>query len=226
MNLKQNKNYFTKGEGLKIVGIVLIVLGVMLYFFGMGYWSYVLMLTVIPTGIILFFVGASGRLSDTEMDAFIACQLEDFDPHPEETKEYAKRVQKHLSPDLIEGYAYEDGVLLKRAKDGKIRSSHYTRTAIYQLTDAFYLASRHVSLIAEDVRNEYLEIPYRTVTAVELLRESATMPCGKKQFSVKRTELVITCGEQSFHAPIQDDTNADRLVERLRKVVAEAEKLQ
>lgn len=224
MNLKQNKNYFTKGDGLKLVGIGLVVLGVLLYFFGMGYWSYVLMLTVTPTGIILFFVGVSGRSSDADMDACIALQMESFAPNPEEDKQYGKRIQKHISPETVEGYEYEDGLMLKKAKDGKIRSSEYTRTVIYQLTDALYLASRRVSLISEEVCDRTVEIPYDAVIAIDVQRENATMQFGKRRLAVKKTYLVVTYGRETFRAPLQDDTRADHLVEKLNKTVAEARK--
>jgi len=222
MKLKQNRNYFTKGDTLKIVGIAMVVLGVLLYFFGMGYWSYVLMLTAIPLGIVLFFVGASGKASEADLDAHIALQMESFSVTPEEEKAYAKRVQKHLPPETLEGYEYDgEGLMLQKAKDGRIRSSAYTRTVVYRLTDALYCASRTVSLISEEVRDQTVEIPYETVTDIQLQRERVTARFGKRQFLVKKVCLVITYGEECFRAPLQDDTHAEQLVETLNQTVAE-----
>ncbi len=222
MNIKHNKNYFQKGELLKYVGAAMAVLGAVMFLFGWSYLSYILSLICIPAGLILFFVGVGGRSNDSDLDQDIRNKTEGFEVQLEEDKKYSKRILKHLPPVMIEGYEYTDGLMFAKAKNGTVRSSEFTRSFVCLLSDALYLSCRTVSLVSEEVKDQAFEILYDDIKQVEMVREEKKVVFMKKAFPVKRACLTVTYGEGLTVAlPMHDDMDSERLIETIRKSMAE-----
>ena len=137
-----------------------------------------------------------------------------------EDKHYRRRVLEHIPPREVEGYLYDEGVLLKKAKNSSIRSSKYTKAIFYVLSDELYITRRTISIISNDKTNETVEIPYDTLSNVEIIRQRGTKKDGKKSFLVKETFIKITYGnDETFITPIHDDITSDEFAELILKQV-------
>ena len=222
MNFKEHINYFKKTDTLKFVGIALAVLGIVLFFFGWGYISYILMSVSIPCGIALIVVGSVGRSNDGDIDTFIKNSMDGLDIRLEEDPAYVKRIVKHMPKEIISGYEYEDGFMLKKQKSGKVCSSQYSQAVLRFLSDGLYLSKRTVSLISPDVSNTLHEIPYGIIKNASIVREQKRIAFNKNSFMVKDVRLLIEYGEGlTLSTPINDDIKSDELAEKINKLAKE-----
>ena len=88
----ENEHYFTKNETVKWIGIVLVALAVVCYFFGWGFASYLIMSIGLPLGAILCILGSFGRSSESYIDEYIKNRIDKkFEMVPEEDKHFIKR---------------------------------------------------------------------------------------------------------------------------------------
>lgn len=222
MNLKHNANYFKKSDSTKFIGIGLVILGFVLFYFGWGWISYILMTASVPVGVVLFIVGSSGRADESAIDTCIESLTEGLEVDLSADNKYKSRLEKHISPEIVEGYEYSDGVMLKYSKNGSLCSSEYTKAIIYTLSDALYISARTVSVVSEEVRNVAIEIPFVSISRFEIKSEEKSLTFMKKSFHVRAFLLVIEYGDGlSLSLPIASSINSDRFVERVAKQIAE-----
>ena len=222
MNLKHNANYFKKSDTTKIFGIALVILGFLLFYFGWGWISYILMTASVPVGIVLFIIGSSGRADESVIDTCIESATEGLEVDLAADTKYKNRLEKHVAPEIIEGHEYSDGVMLKYAKSGSLRSSEYTKAIIYTLTDALYIHSKTVSVISGEVKEATVEIPLSSISRFEIDSEEKTLTFMKKSFHVRDFRLVIEYGDGlSLSLPIVSSIASDKLVERVSRRINE-----
>ena len=226
--IKQNLNYFTKTDRIKSIGIGILVLGCILAMVGWYFNYYFLMIgsTLLPVGIVVFYLGVSGRATDTDLDAILAQEAERWQIDPEEDRRYAKRIWKRFEALTVAGYEYRDGVMLKKAKNGNLRSSEYTLTRVVFLTDALYCAVHTMSLVGEHPQDRVQESPYDAIRSVELLHSQANIAFGDQIFAAKPTELAIAYGDTVFRCPVTDDMNSEELIQKIQKAIREYRKEQ
>ena len=218
MDFKHYINYFKKNENMKLIGGGILIVGFICIWLGLGIF-YVLSVMLVPAGFVMFIVGSGGRASESEVDDYISRGMEKLEVELSEDKHYRKRILDHIPPRNLEGYLYDDGVMLKKAKDSSIRSSTYTKAIIYVLADELYIVRRTISIISNDKTNETIEIPYETLANVEIIRQRGTKKDGKKSFLVKETFIKITYGDdQTFITPIHDDITSDEFAEQILKL--------
>lgn len=223
--IKQNVNYFMKNDRLKTFGMIMVIVCVALAVFG-NYYLLVIGGTLLPVGIVLFYLGTSSKASDADLDAFLAQKREQWQVAPEEDRHYAKRIQNRFEPQTVQGHEYRQGLMLKKAKNGNLRSSEYTFTHVIFLTDALYCAVRTVTLTDENPQDRVREIPYDTIQSAELLHTQTTLTFGNQTFAAKVTELAIACEDTAFRCPVADDMNSEELIQKIQKAVREYRKEQ
>lgn len=223
--LKQNLNYFKKSDRLRNIGIVITFCCAAVAIFG-NYYCLVIGGTLLPVGIVVFYLGVSGRATDTDLDAILAQEAERWQIDPEEDRRYAKRLWKRFEPQTVAGYEYRDGVMLKKAKNGNLRSSEYTLTRVVFLTDALYCAVHTMSLVGEHPQDRVQEIPYDAIRSVEFLHGQANIAFGDQTFAAKPTELAIAYGDTVFRCPVADDMNSEELIQKIQKAIREYRKEQ
>lgn len=228
-NYKSNINYFMKWEGLKTLGFGLLIAG-----FG-GLWLapalhlflfYILGPIFLVAGGVLFLLGNIGRSSEEEIKTEIARRSEGIAfPEVEKERHFYKRVP--AKPEILDfsGFSFSEGLLLKKMKNGSVCSSEYRLARVFLLTDAFYAKTRTFSLVSDACEEDTVEIPFASVEDVAVLRESKSLPCGKKLFAVKPCYLVIAFEGKKLYLPASDDVYVDELAARLKKL-AEKEKAE
>lgn len=220
-NYKSNINYFKKWEGLKTLGLGMMVVGFACLWLGWG-WTYLIGAALMTAGIAVFLVGNIGRSSEEEIKEEIKRRSEGIEfPEVETERHFYKRVPTKQEILDFSGFSLSDGLLLKRMKNGSICSSEYRVARMFLLSDAFYVKTRTFSLVSDVEEEETLEIPFASVEDVAVLRETKNLPCGKKVFSVKPCHLVVIFGEgMKLYLPAPDDVYVDELAARLKKLAA------
>ena len=222
-NYKSNINYFKKWEGLKTLGLGMMIVGFACLWLGWG-WTYLIGALLMTAGITVFMIGNIGRSTEEEIVAEIKRRSEGIE-FPEVEKERYFYTRVPAKPEILEfsGFVLSEGLLLKRMKNGSICSSEYRVGRVFLLTDAFYAKTRTFSLVSDVCEEETLEIPFASVEEVAVLRESKELPCGKRIFSVKPCHLVIVFdGGKKLYLPASDDVYVDELAERLKKLASTA----
>ena len=220
---KENINYFTKNETLKFVGIVLMVLAGLCYFFRLGFISYIIMSVGLPVGFILCLLGSFGRSSESDIDNFARRHVGDVEVDFDEDKHLKKRLLKLPEPLESEGYVFREGLMLKRGKGAVTRSSEYAKEIIYHLDTALYISFRRISVVSEDKDEGIIEIPYNEISSFEVISEIKTIPFGKEPVRVTASELRIEySGGKVFTMPVESSIKSDAYVERVKEMIAKA----
>lgn len=221
-NYKSNINYFMKWEGLKSLGLGMLIVGFGSLWLARNPYMWIGGGALLAIGAVLFLLGNIGRSTEEEIKAEIARRSEGIEfPEVEKERHFYKRVP--AKPEILKfsGFSLSEGLLLKKMKNGSICSSEYRVARVFLLTDAFYLKTRTFSLVSDVLEEETLEIPFSTVEEVAVLRETKTLPYGKKAFSVKPCHLVVLFdGGKKLYLPADDDVYVDELAARLKKLTA------
>ena len=221
-DFKPNANYFLRNEAMKFVGIGLMLLSAFLFYFGWGWISYIIMSLGLPVGFLLFLFSTFGRSSESDIDLYIKNATQAIEINTEEDKAFEKRMSKRLSPETAEGYEYSDGVMLKKAKNGTIRSSVYTKSILYPLDNALFISYRTVSLISDEITEEKIEIPYSDITSLRFEEVHEQLKFRKASFRTRVSRLIIDYSDgKTLRLPIQSSVQTDTFVERINEFIAE-----
>ena len=225
---KSNINYFTKWEGMKTLGMCMLIVGIASLWLPMSYFMYIAGAALVVFGAIFFFLSNMGRSSESDIMTEINRRKEGIEfPEIESERDLQKRTPQR--PEILdfEGFCYREGLYLKKMKNGSTCSSEYAKARMFILTDAFYIKTRTFSLVAEDERNETVEIPFAAVQDIVVESERKAIPCGKKCFSVVVSQLVITYdGDKKLRLIAKDDAYTDETITKLKKLVKTAQDAQ
>ena len=228
--IKHNVNYFKKNESLMLFGGGILAVSVFCLWIASAihaFFFYIIAPPCIVAGFVLFLIGSSGRASESDIDAHIRKQTEIPEIDFADDIHYSKRVIKSNTPTFIEGYVFEDGVMIKKAKNASLRSSLYSKALVYIMTDRLYIDKKTASLISEDVDKTTDEILYSDIKNVELEEVKKDIAFGKKIFKTKSMLFKVTYGEDKvFTCPIFDNMDSVHFVEKINKTIAEWKKTQ
>lgn len=221
-NYKSNINYFKKWEGLKTLGLGMLIVGFASLWLARSYFMWIAGGAILTAGVVVFLLGNIGRSTEAEITEEVKRRSEGIEfPEVETDRHFYKRIPARAEILDFSGFSLSDGLLLKRMKNGSICSSEYRVARMFLLSDAFYVKTRTFSLVSDVEEEETLEIPFASVEDVAVLRETKNLPCGKKVFSVKPCHLVVIFDEgKRLYLPAPDDVYVDELAARLKKLAA------
>ena len=223
---KENTNYFKKNDTLKFAGIVTVIVSVILYFFGWSYFSYIIACAGIPAGIVILILGTVGKSKEEDIVGYINKHTQDIKIDIEDNKSIAKRVLKNPAPLIAEGDVYKEGIMIKRRKDGKLRSSLYAKSVIYPLDNALYIVSKTISVVSDDAENFEVEIPYSSIKCFEAKEEKINIVFGKKYYNPKKYELSVEDSNgNSYSMPIENSISTDNFVKKINEIIQKAKEL-
>ncbi len=217
--IKRNLHYFTKTDTALFVGIGLLVAGVLLFFLGYGYVSYVLASVFAPVGIVLLLVGASRRVTDADIDACVGKLTDGMAVDIVENPKFGKRMLKQISPLFIQAYVLDEDLHLKRTASGSIRSEKYTASIVYALDQGLYIVTRTVSLLVDEAVEQVVEIPYEQIKGISVEHGELELPIGKKTQRVSVSHLHVQ-GETELMLPMQSTADVDDFISRVHRYVA------
>ncbi len=218
-------NYFKRPDSIASTGMGLLIAGGTLLL--LGWWFFWIFfyigIPMLPVGFVLYIYGSSGCADENELKKIIkentdALSFSDV----KEAAEFRKRLPKNATEEDFGGYVFNENVLIKRAKSGAIVSSEYFSGKMLILNDALLVRSRSFSFVADELRENALEIPFSTIEKVELERESKTFPVGKKELLVKTCALVISHEGVQTKLYRKDDIYADELLVTLNRLLKKA----
>ena len=106
--IKRNLNYFTKSDTPMYVGIGMLIVGVVLYFVTYSYLVYIIASVLAAAGLILALIGASHRVTDTDIDSCVARLTEGMEVDLVENPKFAKRMLKQVPVIKLQNYIYDD----------------------------------------------------------------------------------------------------------------------
>ena len=221
-NYKSNINYFKKWEGLKTLGLGMLIVGFASLWLARSYFMWIAGGAILTAGVVVFLLGNIGRSTEAEILEEVKRRSEGIEfPEVEKDRHFYKRIPARAEILDFSGFSISDGLLLKRMKNGSICSSEYRVARMLLLSDAFYVKAKTFSLVSDVEEEETLEIPFASVEDVAVLRETKNLPCGKKVFSVKPCHLVVIFDEgKRLYLPAPDDVYVDELAARLKKLAA------
>lgn len=220
---KKNVAYFSRGEAMKFIGIGLLALAVILFFYGWGYLSYVLMSVSFVAGLVLLLINSLGRSSEEDIDVFIENKMRGLEAKELYEKSFIKRQSKRLAVYRSEGYELTEGLMYKKGKNSSLRSTKYTEAVIYPLDTAILVCYRSISLLSDEMKEEQIEIPYSKIFSFRVESELCKMEFGKKLFDTRKHTLIIESEEAApIYLPIKESTLTDALVEGINKKISKA----
>ena len=157
-NYKANINYFKKWEGLKTLGLGMLIVGFIGIWMTYSYFVYIASIVLLAAGVVLFLVGNINRSTEAEIMAEIARCSEGIEfPEVETERHFYKRVPEKQEILDFAGFSFSDGLWLKKMKNGSVCSSEYLKAKVLLLTDAFYVKQRKFSLVSEQKEEETID---------------------------------------------------------------------
>lgn len=222
-NDQKKVNYFKQNGTTTVVGIALLILGGILLVWGWSYISYIIMCVSILGGLGCLLFGTLTRASEKDMDAELEHQLRELDINPGRDLKMGSRLLAGVSPEVVEGYEYKQGVMLRRDKNSKLRSSQYTRAVFYPQEKKLLVRYRMVSLISPQSTEKTLEIPYAAIDSIGLVEEERSLTFGKQNFAVTAVTLELKWGTtHRLSVPTRSNLRTEEFLQRLQKHIAAA----
>ena len=219
--LKRNHNYFTKSDTPMYVGIGMLIVGVVLYFVTYSYLVYIIASVLAAAGLILALIGASRRVTDTDIDSCVARLTEGMEVDLVENPKFAKRMLKQLPVIKLQNYIYDDALAHKYGKSGMIRTEALESTLIYPLDTALYVIHRHISLLADESDTQIYEIPYAEIEGIEITDQPIKLTFGKNTRTLTASFLCIK-GSTTLMLPMQNNADTDEFLSRIHRVLADS----
>ncbi len=201
-----NENYFKKGDTLKYVAIGMAGASGAICFSGMGFISFILMAMGLTAAAVLFIISTIGRSSETDIDAFVEKHTEGVEFKTEFPKDLEKRLLKTPAVYVAKGYDLSDGSMYKKGKTGLVRSPKYSKAILYPFRDALGVCYRKVSLVSDECENVQTEIPYASISSIEIKTEEKRLAIGKDTVRAKETRLILKKEDGSIISLVTEDS--------------------
>lgn len=228
MNFKHNINYFKKNETLGLVGLGILVVSIFFLWIARAIHArifYFISPPAIVAGFVMFLVGSSGRSSEDDIDSCIRGATEGLETDFSGDIHYSRLMQKQIEPKYIEGYEFEDGVMIKRAKNGSLRSSKYSKALVYVMTDRLYINKKTISLVSDEVEKTSTEILFDKIKSIGLDGGEKDVAFNKKTFRTKPFNFTVEYGDgEKFVCPAPDNMDSVSFVETLNRYLDEYRK--
>lgn len=208
--------YFNSKSTMKFIGIALLVLCVVLFYFGRSYITYLLMCASMVAGLVITLISTLGKASESDIDAYITSKTADLEYKATNEKAFLQKLQKHMEPAVGGAFEIVPGSPIKRGKDGLIRTTSYVKHIIYPLDSGIAVAYRRVSLLGDETVSEQLEIAFDKLKEFRVESEPITVSYGQSTVAASRDLLVIVGeGMEPVKLPIHSDASTDELVARI-----------
>ena len=225
--IKDGSLYYRQKDILRPIGAVLMPVGLVWFYLGWSYLSYILPSIMLPAGLILFIVGGSKTISDNDMTELMDHALLDYDKPVTEMPGYERIVLKQPVPVEISAYSFgKDATYFKKGKNGTPISDRMTRTHVFYMKDGVILIGRTLSIASlneatgEGITDFTHTFSFGEITSASLdvYETPVTLSNTGKVTTVKWCELSIT-GEDGelLRIPVKNDMDASNLCDFLNR---------
>jgi hypothetical protein len=218
--------YYHQQDIVRPIGGGVLIVGLLLLFLRMGFISYILATVFIPVGLVLFLVGGSKLVSESDVQELVDHAMLDYDKSVTNMNGYERIVLKQPAPVEMEAYTFgENAKYFKRGKNSTPISDRLTRTHIFYTKDTLLVVGRTLSLTelneatGEGITDfeEQLLLTGITSASLENYETTVTLTNTEKPLTVKWCELVLMGAEgELLRIPAKNDMDAAGLVEDIR----------
>lgn len=219
--------YFHQKDILRPIGAVLMPVGLVWFYFGWSYISYILPSIMVPAGLILFIVGSSKLISDNDIAEQMDHAMIGYDQSVTDMVGFDRVVLKQPAPVEISAYHFGDKAkYFKKGKNGTPISDQYTRSHLFFTKDSIILVSRTISIAelneAEGIgitdQSEHIYFASINSAALDEYNTTVTLTNTGKPLAVKWCELVLTGPDGELcRIPAKNDMDASTLVDDINR---------
>jgi hypothetical protein len=219
--------YYHQQDIVRPIGGGVLIVGLLLLFLRMGFISYILATVFIPVGLVLFLVGGSKLVSESDVQELVDHAMLDYDKSITNMNGYERIVLKQPAPVEMEAYTFgENAKYFKRGKNSTPVSDVFTRTHLFYTKDSLMIVGRTLCISelneAEgkgitDV-SEQISIAGIKSASLDVHETTVTLTNTGKPVTVKWCELVIMGhSEELMRIPTKNDMDASGLVDDLNR---------
>ena len=219
--------YYHQQDIVRPIGGGVLIVGLLLLFLRMGFISYILATVFIPVGLVLFLVGGSKLVSESDVQELVDHAMLDYDKSVTNMNGYERIVLKQPAPVEMEAYTFgENAKYFKRGKNSTPVSDVFTRTHLFYTKDSLMIVGRTLCISelneAEgkgitDV-SEQISIAGIKSASLDVHETTVTLTNTGKPVTVKWCELVIMGhSEELMRIPTKNDMDASGLVDDLNR---------
>ena len=202
-------------------------IGLVWFYFGWSWISYILPSIMVPVGLVLFIVGGSKIISDNDIAEQLDHAMLDYDKSVTDMVGYERVVLRQPAPVEISAYHFgESAKYFKKGKNGTPVSDCYTRSHLFFTKESIMIVSRTVSIseLNETEGNGIMDytdhIAFSSITNAYLDEYSTnvTLTNTGKPVTVKWCELVLNGeDEELLRIPAKNDMDASTLVDDINR---------
>jgi hypothetical protein len=219
--------YYHQQDIVRPIGGGVLIVGLLLLFLRMGFISYILATVFIPVGLVLFLVGGSKLVSESDVQELVDHAMLDYDKSITNMNGYERIVLKQPAPVEMEAYTFgENAKYFKRGKNSTPVSDVFTRTHLFYTKDSLMIVGRTLCISelneAEgkgitDV-SEQISLAGIKSASLDVHETTVTLTNTGKPVTVKWCELVIMGhSEELMRIPTKNDMDASGLVDDLNR---------
>ena len=221
MQYTKNQKYLKGNDTHYYIGLVLVGLGVLLFMMGEMMWIYIVpyqffvatFMAII--GGLLICIPSAGAANEEEIDAEVKARIDELsaravDALPKNMKKQAE------SPTVVGQFILDrDNVIIRKGrKDGKYRSSLYSAAIIIFKTESVYVHLCTFSLVSDESNETTYDIPYTNKPKAEIEARDNVLINNKATVSLK--QLIITDNEETnIRIPVINSVLIDEICDKL-----------
>lgn len=248
MNYRRNRKYFEQINRTYpiVISAVLITIGFIMVIFLAGTMGLprglmlMIGLPILALGVALAAVISAIRIKDSEIDSCTTelgtAFKEDFDSrfirtnvrrYKNELRYGGGAAPHHSEPISFETYYFDDNTaMFKKGNDGRERSSVFSFSRFLLKNDGICVGNRRVSLLNDDVNDEFCELKYSDLSSVEYrdTTQSATVYRGRTQY--RHIVMYYNDGSVAADLPILADADADSYISEISSRISRAKEQQ
>lgn len=226
---QDGSSFYRQTDTLPFIGTAMLIIGILCLWLGFGFVSYILTAVFVPVGLILFFIGFSGRVSQNDLEEERDHLLRDYDESVTRMDKYDRIVLQQPAPVETGAFGFgDDAQYFKRGKGSTVLSDVYTQTHFFFTRDSLMVTSRTVKLSAMDAEKGegfsdlHATLEYAAVKSASLDEHTVTVTLTNtnKPASVHWCELVIAGDEgELLRLPVRNDMDMSGLCEEIQRKI-------
>lgn len=209
---KRFQRYFGRNIASKIyvAGIVLIAVGVAVSFVYSAFYG----IPIAAVGVLIFFITSAFKVSDGDLDAFVAKCAEEYGNRNIEGRTVGKKTLAAKDFSIFCGFFSDSkNTRFKSGRDGKIRTSRFFITAISVSKGEVHIFSSLFDTL-DDNKEVKSEIHIGQNDETELKKVDLEFPHGIFKIALN---AVSDGGSKSVNFYLPDDALADQLLDKIEK---------
>ena len=226
-NIRDGKNrhlkYFKGSDDRRLMGAILLgASGALFAWSWFIMWSSLLFTAsfiMLPVGVLILAIESIGKSTDEDIDDIVSRLSAEADIDVEKDAAVIRKQLKRPMPEIVSGYDYAEGLMLRKAKGGGVRSETFKKATLIPLTDALYIICATVNIPCESVKKEIFTFSYQDIDQLKVTSERKTVRFAKKSFSVKDSHLeIISQGSIVFSIPVKESAALDQFIEDIKYI--------